>query len=375
MYLWFFDFDETITIEHTNSHQNASLDPENLAQLLKNIRNPDFLREFFRKCAAKGDKIFITTKQTNKKLIGAYMHALLSNDWKEIIAGMCCINGHPYCLPGKFGHIIRITRQYWNNPSTNSFRVPDVRKYINLVDDSKQNCDAAVHERLNVVWAEKHKDDYLNDLNRIEQARINHPYLEGFIKPNEHDVDRNMDLEEISDINSAKTFLGQHVFNLVNFNYENKSTYINTIISAFKQLIEYQIMQPVNQKYSQTEIINQLCDLYDHINQPQNKDKINIHKHPWLDNKLNIVNTSSWQKMVGVIREMSLVQLLGESEGLQLASRADFLYDYCYKDLFREHRDNGFFRKKESETSTVEKINQKMQEYQNLVQGGYIKKL
>ncbi len=375
MYLWCFDFDETITREHTNSHQSASLDPENLAQLSKNIRNPEFLREFFRRCVAKGDKIFITTKQTNKKLIGAYMHALLGNDWKEIIAGMCCINGHPYGLPGKFGHIIRIARQYWDSASPNSFRVPDVRKYINLVDDSKQNCDAAVQERLNVVWAEKHKDDYLNELNRIEQARINHPYLEGFIKPNEHDVDRNMDLEEISDINSAKTFLDQHVFNLVNFNYENKSMYINTVISVFRQLIWYQKMQPVNQKYSQTEIINQLCDLYDYINQPQNKDKINIHKHPWLDNKLNIVNTSSWQKMVGDIREISLTLLIGEAERLQLASRAEFLQDYCYRNLFREHRDNGFFRKKESKTSSVEKINQKRKEYQNLLISGYRNKL
>jgi hypothetical protein len=227
-----------------------------------------------------------------------------------------------------------------------------------------------------VVWAEKGKDTYLNDLNRIEQSRKPHCYLDGYISQNAHDVDGLMDLEDISDIsdiNSAKNYLSQRIFSLVNVNYDDKSTYVSTVESAFRQLIDYYKVQPLNQKFSATEIINQLCDLYDYINLPENKDKINIHKNPNLDNKLGIINTSSWQKMVGVIREMSLTILFEEAEKLQPASRADYLQDYCYRYLFKEHRSNRFFRKKESITKSVEKINQKMAEYRSALPGETLK--
>ena len=280
---------------------------------------------------------------------------------------MCCINGHPDGLPGKNGHIIKLAYKYHGLTLTQLGVV---------VEDSKVNCEAAAALKYTVVWAEKGKDDYLRCLERIEAEPSYDDPLRSSCVDNRriHDADLPMNFDEITDFDSAKMYLNQEIFNLKVFKYEDKSNYAWAVQMAFRQLIEYHVMQPANQKWSVGFIVDQLSDLYNFINAPTNKEKINIHKYPWLDEQIGKINTKSWIKLIEIIRNMSLETLFAEAERLishdrsaaSLRQSANWLEDYCLKGLFSEHRSNGFFSKKEGPTGAVEQIKKKIADYRTL---------
>jgi hypothetical protein len=84
--IWLIDFDQTITKEHTYCNLELSGSKlNNGKKLLKNIYEPEMLKQFIKDAKNKGEQVGVATFSYNQESVEYYLEALLGSKWKKYI--------------------------------------------------------------------------------------------------------------------------------------------------------------------------------------------------------------------------------------------------------------------------------------------------
>jgi hypothetical protein len=166
-------------------------------------------------------------------------------------------------------------------------------------------------------------------------------------------------IDSVRDFATAKAHLDRLLFGVPVQPYAIKEAIRALIIEVFHHV---KSGSPAENRH----VIDELCDLFDYINQPNHKAKINIQKNPTLDWIFSRPNSDSWRSIVEYVRIQATAQLFSDADSIHLFIPADkirFLNDRRNKALFAEHTSNKFLATL-GRTKAVEEIDKKISEYE-----------